>query len=73
MLELHVCSGVECAPWVLSLLGTIPSKDSLVCCVRRTLTTVTLILATTASVRMALIPTPAFAIRATWAPSAVTR
>lgn len=58
---------------ILSLLDKIPSQDSLVCCVRRTLTTVTLILATMASVRMGLIPTPASATRGTWVPSAVTR
>lgn len=46
---------------------------SLVCYVRRTSTTVTLILATMASARMGLIPTLASATPGTWVPSAVTK
>lgn len=64
---------MECLPGFLSLLGKIPPKGSLVCCARRTLTTVTLILATMGSVRMGLTPTPASATRGTWVPSAATR
>lgn len=56
----------------MAMNASVP-QVSLVCCVRRTLTTVTPILATMVSVRMVLIPTPASAILGTWAPSAVTR